>query len=161
MAQQNPPPISVRIIDADQTHTLRQAVLRPHQQLSEMLYDGDDLPGTVHLGAFTPSQPQSGSVGIVSLWAEPMPGDCSPSDWRLRGMAVAPKWQGTGVGRLLIRSAIETVGRHGGTRLWCNARVSVMGFYEKSGFARHGEPFEISGIGPHYVMSIAAPDHSR
>jgi hypothetical protein len=35
---------------------------------------------------------------------------------------------------------------------WCNARAGSFGFYERFGFRRDGEPFELPDIGPHYRM---------
>ena len=40
-------------------------------------------------------------------------------------------------------------------RLWCNARIKAVPFYERNGFAIHGGPFEIAGIGTHYLMHRA------
>lgn len=135
---------------------LRHRVLRPHQQLSEMRYDGDEADTTLHLGAFNEvnASQQDEPVGVVTLAPAPMPSQPRPGDWRLRGMAVDPAYQGLGVGRMLVQQCIDSVRTERGQRLWCNARVTAMGFYEKLGFVTHGEPFEIEHIGPHYVMAI-------
>ena len=135
---------------------LRHSVLRPHQRLDEMHYRGDDLPGTIHLAAFDtqagPADEQP--IAIVSLYITPKPGDGRPTDYRLRGMAVAPAWQGRGVGSALIRACLTEVARLGGTRVWCNARDTAKGFYTAMGFDFHGDQFDIVDIGPHYLMSI-------
>ena len=125
-----------------------------------MVYDGDDEPGTTHFGAFQAEDRQQ-PIGIVTLSREPMPGDPAADDARLRGMAVAPAAQGAGVGRLLVQRCIDAAARQGAKRLWCNARVSAMGFYEKLGFVTHGDEFEIVPIGPHFVMSVAVGGHPR
>jgi predicted GNAT family N-acyltransferase len=36
--------------------------------------------------------------------------------------------------------------------IWCNARVSAMGFYRKAGWTVESEEFEIEGVGPHVRM---------
>jgi len=36
--------------------------------------------------------------------------------------------------------------------VWCQARVTARGFYEKPGFAAEGDPFELPRTGRHYVM---------
>ncbi|MFK7789853.1 MAG: hypothetical protein AB8C95_10235, partial [Phycisphaeraceae bacterium] len=36
--------------------------------------------------------------------------------------------------------------------LWCNARTSASGYYERLCFIQHGDLFEIPDIGPHAVM---------
>ncbi|MFN3167367.1 MAG: GNAT family N-acetyltransferase [Phycisphaeraceae bacterium] len=151
--------IRVQRIDGPQTHALRHAVLRPHQTLSEMVYDGDCHADTIHLGAFVGRE--TTPVGVVTLNPTPMPGSPSEGDWRLRGMAVAEAAQGTGVGRRLVEHALIEVAKRNGKRLWCNARVTARGFYEKLGFAAHGDVFEIVPIGPHYVMSADTRDRNR
>lgn len=148
--------ISVRPIPAGSTHALRHAVLRPHQTLEEMRYEGDDDAMAIHLGAFAPNHASKRGelVGVATLAPEPMPGPLIPGDWRLRGMAVDPGYQGQGIGRLLIDRAIVSVRAQSGTRIWCNARDTARGFYVKRCFALHGEPFEIVDIGKHWRMSI-------
>jgi ribosomal protein S18 acetylase RimI-like enzyme len=131
---------------------MRQRVLRPHQTIDEMVYDGDTSSDTFHLAAMDPT----GQVlGIASYYHDPHPLTPSPSDWRLRGMAVEPALQGKGLGSILIQAGIKHIREQGGQRLWCNARVSAQGFYEKLGFTAEGDVFENVPIGPHYVMSIA------
>lgn len=148
--------IITRPIPASQTHALRHAVLRPHQTLDEMVYPGDETPGTMHFGAFV--QGNANPVGIVTLSPEPREGVA----WRLRGMATDPSVRGLGAGVLLVQACIEHAGStshpdaetdaHGSAGIWCNARTSAIGFYERCGFIVVSEPFEIEGIGPHVVM---------
>ena len=49
-------------------------------------------------------------------------------------MATAPELQGQGVGTRVLRTAVDLVASAGGTLIWCNARVSALGFYERAGF---------------------------
>ncbi len=120
-------------------YDLRAALLRPGKPIAESHYPADHAPGTMHLGAFQ----QGRCVGIASLYRE--------NGLRLRGMAVAPELRGNGVGAMLIREAQRTALelRLG---LWCNARDSAIGFYEKLGWMAEGEGFDVPGIGPHHVM---------
>lgn len=142
----------IRPIPAEQTHTLRQRVLRPNQRLDELVYPGDGEHTTFHLGAITA---QNQVVGIGSFYLAKHPLEPQKGDWRLRGMAVDPRWQNQGVGQRLVGEGTKAVGERGGTRLWCNARVTAMGFYEKLGFVTQGQAFDIPKVGPHYVMSVA------
>lgn len=151
----------IQPIRPEQTHRLRHTVLRPHQRLDEMVYDGDDDPTSLHLGAFRSGDTEGQAVGVLTLNHTPMPGLAAPGDFRLRGMAVDPAVQGEGVGRMLVERLITEASTRGARRLWCNARVSAMGFYEKLGFVTHGEVFQIAPIGPHYVMSVAITARSR
>ena len=37
--------------------------------------------------------------------------------------------------------------------MWCNARTPALSLYARAGFQPESEEFEISGIGPHFVMA--------
>jgi GNAT superfamily N-acetyltransferase len=120
-------------------YDLRARVLRPGKPAESARYPGDDDPATVHLGAFLGGR----CVGIASLYPE--------QGIRLRGMAVEPDVRGRGVGAAVVRAA-QRRAAEAGEDLWCSARASARGFYEKLGWAVEGEPFEIAGIGPHFRM---------
>lgn len=148
----------IRVVAADRVRGMRQSVLRPHQTIQEMVYPGDDAPGSLHLAAVDEMQR---IVGIASFYRNPHPLGASEGDWRLRGMAVEPQLQGMGLGGRLVRAGVDRIREHGGRRLWCNARVTAQRFYEKLGFVAEGECFDIPTIGPHYVMSIAVDAKPR
>jgi predicted GNAT family N-acyltransferase len=126
---------------------LRQKVLRPHQTVDQVSFDGDAM-GT-HFAAFDSS---SAIVGVVSLIVEP-PDAIGRRSWRLRGMATVPALQRQGVGRALMSGLLDFVARSGGGLLWCNARLHAVGFYERFGFLLTGGAFEEAGIGPHVRMA--------
>ena len=104
-------------IQAAQTHSLRHSVLRPHQPLDEMVYEGDGLDSTLPLGAFLGNGTQKRLIGVVTLSVAPMPEAPEAGDHRLRGMAVEPALQGRGVGGQLIREAFRAIGVRGGRRI--------------------------------------------
>lgn len=140
--------IHVQPITAEQTHPLRISVLRPDRPPEDAVFPGDDAPHARHLGAFT----GDALVGVASLSLEPMPGGVDSTDWRLRGMAIAPDCRRQGHGRALLATCLAHVHSQGGTRLWCNARTTAKRFYEALGFETRGEEFDIPGVGPHFVM---------
>ena len=145
----------IRPVAADQTHALRYRVLRPHQSLAEMVYDADDEPTSIHLAAFVAEGGDGDEpVGVVTFNAAGLPIDPRPGDHRLRGMAVDQSWQGSGVGRALVRAGLLAVAQAGGRRVWCNARLTATGFYERLGFTPVGETFDIPGIGGHVRMVV-------
>lgn len=141
---------TIRPIAAVQTQALRYAVLRPNRPLEDAVFPGDDAPETLHLGAFDGSE----IVGIASIYPEIFPGDAQAQAYRLRGMAVEPRFHRCGIGAALIRGCLSHVAARGGTLLWCNARVGALSFYRSLGFETVGDEFEIEAIGPHFVMKI-------
>lgn len=138
----------IRPITAAETRPLRQALLRPHRRLDELVYPGDDAPGSLHAGAFSDGR----LVGIASVTPMACPVADLPGPWRLRGMATAPELRGAGYGRALIAHCCEHIVAHGGASLWCNGRVSAAGFYTALGFAIISDVFDTE-TGPHYVFS--------
>ncbi|MGH8325612.1 MAG: GNAT family N-acetyltransferase [Steroidobacteraceae bacterium] len=70
----------------------------------------------------------------------------------MRGMAASPEVRNMGIGSELLRGLIAHIGAEGGGILWCNARVSARGLYERGGMRTWGEPWEDPQIGPHIVM---------
>jgi predicted GNAT family N-acyltransferase len=133
---------------------LRLKVLRPHQTLADQVFEGDDAPGAAHFAAYEGEQ----VIGIASITPEPYPGGegSTAGDWRIRGMATDPDLgRGLGAGAALLRACVDHARREGGTRVWCNARSPVRGFYERAGFVVAGEEFELPDIGPHFLMWLA------
>lgn len=121
---------------------LRMAVLRPGLPASASHWTGDDEPDTRHYAA-----DDDRVIGIASVLLRPAP-DGFASRRQLRGMAVDPHAQRSGIGRGLLEFAVQDVGEP----MWCNARVSAIGFYERQGWRIVSEPFEIAGAGPHVWM---------
>jgi len=142
-------------ITAEQTREVRRAVLRPHQAASELVYPGDDDMESVHLGVIDGES----IVAILSMYHTAREG--VTSGWRIRGMASVAGVggvRGKGYGRELVEMARERAWAIDRSEVWCNARESAFGFYEKLGFVVVGDLFEIEGIGVHAVMVLAAVD---
>lgn len=147
--------MSVRVEQALPAVTipLIHRVLRPHQEWAEAAQIGA-APGAVGLAAYLDDR----VVGTAILSPEPLPDEPERlGAWRLRGMATAPELRGQGVGTRVLRTAVDLVASSGGTLIWCNARVSALGFYEHAGFTATGDPWDEPGIGPHVRMSRPVP----
>lgn len=140
----------IRPITAAETRPLRQALLRPHRRLDELVYAGDDAPEALHAGAFHEGR----LVGIASVTPRPCPVAELSGPWQLRGMATTPELRGSGYGRALIAHCLAHITAHGGRALWCNGRVSAAGFYTALGFQIISDEFDTE-TGPHYVFSKA------
>ena len=141
--------LSVREIGAEDTHALRRAVLRAANPDADVHFPQDDDPASFHLGAFA----DGALVGIATFTPAATPHRQGAPAWQLRGMAVAPTHQGRRVGAAIIAEAIDAVRRRGGTVLWCNARDTALGFYEKLGFSVLGDGFVTGSTGlPHHAM---------
>jgi predicted N-acetyltransferase YhbS len=140
--------VEIRPADLADVRELRHRVLRPHQRPEELVYDADDAPDALHLGAFEDGK----LVAIASITREPSPGSADPGSWRVRGMATLPEARGRGIGSELLRRCVEHARRNGASFVWCNGRVGARTFYERHGFAVVRGPFDIAGIGPHLEL---------
>jgi len=70
----------------------------------------------------------------------------SPTDVRIRQMAVDSKHQGAGCGRSLMVRIETDLAKRGFVHFFMHARVSAIGFYEKLGYTMVGEEFTEVGI---------------
>jgi ribosomal protein S18 acetylase RimI-like enzyme len=132
----------VRTVEPALTRPLRQRVLRPHESLDELA--SHEPPGVYAVGAFAGDELIA--VGFVCP-------DGEPGEWRVRGMATIPEHRGRGAGAAILDQLVDHARAHGATRVWCNARTPALGLYERAGFRRESDEFEIPGIGPHFVLA--------
>ena len=133
---------------------LRHRVLRQGMPLESAIFDGDDEPTAIHLGAFE----RGTMVGCVTLIQREWQGEPA---WQMRGMAVDETMRGMGVGAILLDEVDNiAIASEFSQQLWCNARLIAKGFYEKHGWEAHGKQFEIPTAGPHYKMTKRLPEAS-
>ena len=140
--------MEIRPITSAEARTVRLPMLRPGLPPESAILDHDDDPGTRHFGAFDGAR----LVGVATFFPEPCPLRPGPHAWRLRGMATFPEMQGRGGGSGLVAEGLRAARADDAELMWCNARVSARGFYEKLGFATFGDEFVLPVAGPHYVM---------
>jgi len=125
--------LSIEQIRPELTWRLRREVLYPESALYEMEMDEDKYG--YHFAAFQGND----LVGVVSLFQD---GD----DFQFRKFAVIAHAQGVGVGTALLNRITEFAVNDGARRIWCNARVSAIGFYLRFGFEHTGKLFSKHGF---------------
>ena len=140
--------MDIRPITAAEARTVRHPILRAGLPPESAILEHDDDPATRHFGAYDRAR----LVGVATFFAEPCPLRPGLSAWRLRGMATLEDMQGRGAGRALVEEGIRSATDAGAALIWCNARVTARGFYEKVGFVAVGGEFELPASGKHYVM---------
>ena len=138
------------VIPVKAVYGLRHSVLRPNGTIEDCKFPGDIDDTTVQFGAYRDEE----LVGIASLYCERLPEEDDQVGWRIRGMATELSVRGQGFGQLLVENCIATAKENGADVLWCNARSSAVGFYQKLVFESIGDEFEIPTIGPHYLMTL-------
>jgi GNAT superfamily N-acetyltransferase len=141
--------VAVRRAVVEEIVDLRHAELRRGQPRETAYFAGDDAPETRHYAALAGDL----VVGCASFVRASL-----PERWpdapalQLRGMATRSDLVGRGVGRTLLDAATADLYADGEARLWCNARVSARGFYERLGWRVISPPFDVVAIGPHVKM---------
>ncbi len=125
--------MSIEQITPTLTWRLRRDVLYPNQQLFEMEME-EDVDG-IHFGAFRDNK----LVGVVSLFQ-------NGNSFQFRKLAIDLEAQHTGVGTALLNYITTYARENGGTTLWCNARISAIDFYLKTGFSKTGKLFSTNGF---------------
>ena len=140
----------VRRAEVAEILPLRRAVLRPGYPDAASDYRED--AHAVHIGAWD----DGALVGCATVFADPWPGPpAEPAAWRLRGMAVEPSRQGTGVGARVLTEAVAAARAAGAPMMWANGRSSALGFYERHGWRVAGAEFNASDTGlPHYPIVV-------
>ena len=135
-------------INATDTYDIRAHMLRPGLPKEESVWPRDEEEQTFHLGAFLEGK----LCSVASFYFENNPVFEDENQYRLRGMATLPDYQGKGMSSELLKMAFPIIKQNFCSILWCNARTNATGFYQKVGFEKVGDEFEIPGIGPHVLM---------
>ncbi len=143
---------------AEETAALRRAVLRPNLSIHEMAMAGDQNPDTAYLAVRAPGGDRA-VLGCVRLepvscpWPKALQAPARAA-WQLRAMATDPAVRGSGLGRLLVESAMEHVSQRGGDLIWCNARVGAEQFYFRLGFRPVTAPFQMPDVAEDHVGMV-------
>ncbi len=124
-------------ITQELTWKLRQKELYPDLPIDAIKLPEDDL-GT-HLGLFY----QNKLATVVSLFE-------NDNQLQFRKLATDSKFQRLGLGSRIVTYVLGFAKEKQLEKVWCNARLSATGFYDKLGFVKTGEIFTKGGIA--YVM---------
>ena len=111
---------------------------------SEASRETDMAEGTVHFVAIQDNARIGGCVTLPQEFQH-------QRHLRMGWLGVDEALRGHGIGGALVQACLAESLRHGGG-IWCNARLVAVPLYQRLGFETVGEPFDISGIGPHLVM---------
>jgi GNAT superfamily N-acetyltransferase len=138
--------IILRIAQIEELLDLRWKILRAGLPRESANFDGDDEPTTHHFGAFLDDE----AIGCATFLRRDFEGEQA---WQLRGMAVSPDHQRSGIGARLLDFAERFIlQKSHANLLWCNARVPASKFYEGHGWRIVSDKFDIPSAGPHVRM---------
>ncbi len=124
-------------IDAQKTLEIRQRVMWPDAPL-DVVKLPHDKNGT-HYGLYLNQK----LISVVSVFK-------SSNEVQFRKFATLQEFQGKGFGSQLLTFLLHTVEEEKFAKIWCNARVGKINFYEKFGLKQTPTVFEKNGI--NYVI---------
>lgn len=129
--------IEVVELTAAETHPLRLRLLRDGTASDEVVFDGDDLATTLHLGGTV-----NGELVAISTWlVRRYPDLPAQSGHQLRGMATQPAARGSGVSAAVLNAGLNRCSEAGSTVVWARARVAALSFYRRHGFETRGDEY--------------------
>lgn len=140
----------VREISAAETKSLRHRVLWPHIEKEEdCTIDIDLRVDAIHLGVV-----HDGTIVAIGSFFQMETTKLPPvaKVYRLRAMASDPNYRKMGFGEKLITHALELLKNRDVEVLWCDARKVAIGFYERLGFEKIDEWYEVRNVGLHQFM---------
>ncbi|SMO84374.1 GNAT family N-acetyltransferase [Solitalea koreensis] len=144
----------VKFISTEETYPLRHKILRPELTSGVCYFPKDNEPGTFHLATVYDGQ----IISVGTFTKSNLPFFSTPSQCHLKGMATSEAHRGLNAGSMLLKFAIDYLKGNNVELLWCNARITAVGFYKKLGFTEIGDTFEVEGIGLHKTMYIELKD---
>jgi predicted GNAT family N-acyltransferase len=142
---------TIKPVETERIKELRFQVLWPHLSgPNECVIDPDKEEETFHMAAILNEE----IIGTSTVIIDKNNAFPQADQYRLRAMATAPKVRGKGVGEKIIQAIISELKKRKCEILWCDARLTATGFYEKLGFKTEGKVYEVPNIGPHKLMYI-------
>jgi len=138
--------IEIKPISAPQAHTVRHPVLRPNRPFSSCIFEEDNHPKAIHLGAFDQNQ----LVGVLSAFPNPCPNIENQKGIQFRAMAVLENYRNKGIGSQLLEQLEKQLSHQmEWDYFWLNARIHAISLYLRVGMLPLGAPFDIPKIGLH------------
>ncbi|MEY4540918.1 MAG: hypothetical protein RLZZ306_2675 [Bacteroidota bacterium] len=125
--------LKIKNIQASETWDLRHRVMAPNRPFDSIKLPKDD--DGFHFGLFKEEK----LISVISLFIE---NDVA----QFRKFATEILEQNKGYGSILLNHIIEESIKNNVKNLWCNARMTALGFYEKFGFKAVSETWMDSYI---------------
>ena len=113
--------LKIKNIQASETWDLRHRVMAPNRSFDAIKLPKDEEG--LHFGLFEDNK----LISVISLFME-------KDNAQFRKFATEISEQNKGYGSILLNHIIEESIKNNVKNLWCNARLTALGFYEKFGF---------------------------
>lgn len=125
--------MQIEEIDYNEILEVRHAVLYPNMDIAYAKVDND------HLGIHVGIKEAGNAVAVVSIFLD-------GRNIQFRKLATLPSYQGKGYGSTLIKWIINYAKEMQFKKVWGNARIEALPFYQKLGFNNMEETFSKNDI---------------
>jgi GNAT superfamily N-acetyltransferase len=129
--------MTIKEVSIEQILPIRQQVMWPDKPIGFVRVP-EDAHG-IHFGLYV----EENLVSVVSVFIH-------GHEAQFRKFATLEKYQGKGFGTNLLQFVFDFLEENKVNRIWCNARISKAGFYQKFGMTATATTFEKEGMG--YVV---------
>jgi GNAT superfamily N-acetyltransferase len=125
--------MTIKEVSIDQILPIRQQVMWPDQPIDFVRVPEDE--NGIHFGLFV----EENLISVVSVFIQ-------GQEAQFRKFATVDKYQGMGYGSKLLQYIFDFLKGKNTSRIWCNARISKAGFYQKFGMEPTKVTFEKEGM---------------
>ena len=125
--------MQIEEIDYNEILEVRHAVLYPNMDIAYAKVDND------HLGIHVGIKEAGNAVAVVSIFLD-------GRNIQFRKLATLPSYQGKGYGSTLIKWIINYAKEMKFDKIWGNARLDALPFYQKLDFKNTEKEFSRNGI---------------
>jgi len=125
--------MQIRDVPLEIAWAMRKQVMYPGETIDFVKLE-DDISGK-HWGLYVDDQ----IVSVISVFER-------NRVMQFRKFATVAHMQRKGYGTSLLHHVVQWAETNGMKRIWCNARKSATGFYEKFGMIQHGQGWVKNGI---------------
>ncbi|MCS4434266.1 GNAT family N-acetyltransferase [Aquiflexum gelatinilyticum] len=125
--------MTIKEVSIDQILPIRQQVMWPDKHIDFVRVPEDE--NGIHFGLFV----KENLVSVVSVFIH-------GQEAQFRKFATLEQFQGKGYGSKLLQYIFDFLEEKSISRIWCNARISKAGFYQKFGMTTTAATFEKEGM---------------
>ena len=125
--------MTIKEVSIDQILPIRQQVMWPDKPIDFVRVPEDE--NGIHFGLFV----EENLVSVVSVFIH-------GQEAQFRKFATLEQFQGKGNGSKLLQYIFDFLEAKNTKRIWCNARISKAGFYQKFGMTTTDATFEKEGM---------------
>ena len=125
--------MTIKEVSIDQILPIRQQVMWPDKPIDFVRVPEDEHG--IHFGLFV----EENLISVVSVFIR-------GQEAQFRKFATLEQFQGKGYGSKLLQYIFDFLEEKNTSRIWCNARISKAGFYQKFRMKETEITFEKAGI---------------